>query len=425
MTIAINRLSFRGRPAKRSLVQGNHLVVSIVLLAMASLLPGQADTRYTVNGRVVPASTYQAHKLMNESLQLMRENRAQNAAEKLKRALIILPGSPEARGMYGMALARLGKTEEALEQMRMSMAGGKQLPATYMNLAALYQASGRTEDAVKVYKRLLNEVPDTKMSAAIQERVTLLEKELKHRQEVHLDREALALRDKTYYENVVTAGRKRWSDSAMPLRVYVYPGDGLPGYHERYDKILHESFEEWQRVSNGKIKFAFQSRPTDADITCTWIDNPALLESSAEGGEAQMRAYAQSLVRAQIMLSLNDGGSAFPYTDNLVRTLCLHEIGHSLGLIGHSTQAGDVMYCSTPLVDLEQHLSARDVATLNAVYAKPVDGLSELIWQVHHRTHGNTENVIRLAVIVVTAVVACLIAFLALTRKASKKKRKA
>ena len=46
----------------------------------------------------------------------------------------------------------------------------------------------------------------------------------------------------------------------------------------------------------------------------------------------------------------------------------LHEMGHALGLAGHSPDSDDVMALS---VRVGRSLTARDRATLRALYAKP------------------------------------------------------
>ncbi len=46
----------------------------------------------------------------------------------------------------------------------------------------------------------------------------------------------------------------------------------------------------------------------------------------------------------------------------------LHEFGHAIGIFAHSTDANDVMFVSPTRTDL----SARDVATIEAVYHLPV-----------------------------------------------------
>ncbi len=404
------------------------LVLGLTTAFLSNVLSASAQSGFTVNGRRVSGSTYQAYKLINQSLRLMRENRTVEACQQLKRAILLDPMVPEARSMYGMALARLGKSDAAAEQLRMVIAGDAPAVnariAALLNLAALCQGSGKTQEALSMYKEVLKQFPHHKIIPAIKERVTLFEKEMARQRKTNHNQKQELMDDTSYYGNVIGQGRKRWPASSMPIRVYVYPATGIPDYKDDYNTILHSSFEEWEKASAGKVRFAFVPTSRDADITCTWVVDGTLLESSAEGGEADVRSLQESVVKSVIMLSLNNNDSPFPFTDNLVRTLCLHEIGHSLGLLGHSMRTTDVLYCSTPLVDAEMHLSKRDIATVRQVYNSDVNPLSQALATLERDSHGNAENILRFSTVALIAVASSVAIFLAVLKRVSKKKPK-
>jgi hypothetical protein len=92
--------------------------------------------------------------------------------------------------------------------------------------------------------------------------------------------------------------------------------------------------------------------------------------------------------------------------------------------MGHSTRADDVLYCSTPIVDREQHLSKRDIATLNVLYSQDVDGPSNFLAQIDRDTHGNALAVMRL-VIVVSAllILTCAVLLIIALKRKPKKNR--
>jgi hypothetical protein len=54
----------------------------------------------------------------------------------------------------------------------------------------------------------------------------------------------------------------------------------------------------------------------------------------------------------------------------LLRNMVMHELGHALGLIGHSPLHSDIMYKDT---DEYSRLSQRDLNTLNRLYGMKVD----------------------------------------------------
>jgi hypothetical protein len=210
----------------------------------------------------------------------------------------------------------------------------------------------------------------------------------------------------------------------MPLRVFISSGEGLEGYRREYGDILRQSFKEWETASKGSISFQYVNSAQKADISCKWIDDPHELASSAEGGEAEVDSLLNGIVKVHILLLITDPSSAFPLTDNLVRALCLHEIGHGLGLIGHSADAHDVMFCSTPIVDREKHLSARDVNTINTLYREDVDMPSQLIAQLEYYTNGKSGQALQCVLIFVSLLVVCGALLGVVFKNSAKKKKK-
>jgi tetratricopeptide (TPR) repeat protein len=391
-----------------------------LLIVLGGTCAGKAETTFFVNGKQVSAGTYQAYALTNSAVASMRKNNTRAAIADLRHALSIEPTLSEAHGLLAITLAREGKTQEAVDQFQMAIVGNPQSMSPRMNLASLYQTTGQLKEALKAYEQVVQDFPQSNQLAAVQERIKLLRKEID--KEAHAGAHDDNRYDASnYFGNIADGGVKRWSGSAMPLKVFVSSGEGLNGYRPDYQSILEQSFREWEKSSQGKVRFEFCSSPGQADINCEWVDNPQKLESSAEGGEAEVRCLGSAICKAHIVLSVIDAGSAFPLTGNLVRILCLHEVGHSLGLLGHSGRPQDIMFCTSPIIDKERHVSSADVNTLNVLYDKPLDPGSQLLAQIEKQSHGNAVSVIRLVIIVVCAFVAA-IAVLAGLAKAGRKK---
>ncbi|MBX9687103.1 MAG: matrixin family metalloprotease, partial [Candidatus Obscuribacterales bacterium] len=55
-------------------------------------------------------------------------------------------------------------------------------------------------------------------------------------------------------------------------------------------------------------------------------------------------------------------------SDDKLRQTALHEVGHALGLNGHSSNPGDIMYFASVAVNSPQ-LSERDIKTLQLLYS--------------------------------------------------------
>lgn len=56
-----------------------------------------------------------------------------------------------------------------------------------------------------------------------------------------------------------------------------------------------------------------------------------------------------------------------PFAQNKIYGILLHEIGHVLGIAGHSPNDSDLMSAYSETITI----SARDIATLNKIYQSP------------------------------------------------------
>ncbi len=400
------------------------LILVGLMLSLSAWAVAQ-HMRYTVNGEVVSGSTYDAWMLINSSVQLIKANRTADAVAKLRRALKFDPTLAEAHSNLGLALARLGKIDEASEQFQLAIIDNKELTQPRLNLASLYQCSGNLSEAVSTYEEFLKDFPENKEAESVQQRVDLLRKEIDLRLKASHAAGGNVYKVAADYYIDATAGKvpKRWAAARMPLRVCIFAGDAAAGYRSQFGELLKRSFVEWEKQSAGKVKFVFIGKASKADIVCEWTDDPTRMESPAENGEAEVKCLLSGITKARIILLLNDA-SAFPLTDNLVRTLCLHEIGHSLGLLGHSARPEDIMFCTAPLVDREQHLSRRDINTLRRVYQQDVDWASQRVSELETYTNGNAVYLLQAVAFIAMAAVASLVLIIWIARRVAGGRRR-
>ncbi len=278
---------------------------------------------------------------------------------------------PEMHFNYGLALAKLGKTDEAIAQMKLAAPSKANLPGTWLTLGALYQASGRLQESIDAYKEFLRRFPDNKEAPRISGAVKLLEKE---EQRLAAGRgphgSGLGAAAGDYFSQVAQTGARHWPASAMPLHVYMVPANGVKGFKPYYDDIFKQCFDEWVSASSGKISIEYVTEPSKAQIEFCWGDDPAKLANRAEGGEARIFVRPDStIVKANITVLTVPVTPLRPVTDNLIRFTCLHEIGHALGMSGHSLTPGDIMFFSSTITDERRSLSQRDMKTLERLYA--------------------------------------------------------
>jgi len=159
-----------------------------------------------------------------------------------------------------------------------------------------------------------------------------------------------------------------WPD-AKPLRVYLPPPDpNLASDPEAVLEAVRDGITEWTDVARpGVPSFVFVDSPGDADIPIVWEAEPSgnwyvahcVYEPTTTGNRLDV---------SRILVTTHYRGREVAL-DQLYRTV-LHEMGHALGLAGHSPSAADIMFRSTYDSEAEG-LSAADRATLRALYAKP------------------------------------------------------
>lgn len=164
-----------------------------------------------------------------------------------------------------------------------------------------------------------------------------------------------------YFQQVTKGHPFRWFDTDMAIRVLVKPGAGVLNFKPKFDQILRDAFQTWAENSNSKIKFQFVKEPP-ADITCEFVSDLPRQQPSV-AGVTNYQTSPHHMNSADI--SIRTTSKIAPLTDELMRAICLHEIGHALGLVNHSLDPHDVMF---PYLTQQKALSERDVKTVQKLY---------------------------------------------------------
>jgi predicted Zn-dependent protease len=169
-----------------------------------------------------------------------------------------------------------------------------------------------------------------------------------------------------FNENVLL----HWSRRQMPLRVHLpVPPDGFYDDPQAVHEVVRDGVTDWADVVEpGLPSFRFVDSPGEADIQIDWA-----LEAPDPTWFVAHCVYAQTLISKRfgvdrILVTARWRGDE-PSLETLYGTM-LHEMGHALGLGGHSPEADDVMYRSVSR-KTRVALSDRDRATLRALYARP------------------------------------------------------
>lgn len=164
----------------------------------------------------------------------------------------------------------------------------------------------------------------------------------------------------------------RWRKQDLPLKVFVRKNIQIPEFYDDFTRIVRESMDQWCEASNGAISYRFINERQDANLIWDYTDRRELVSSGHEPGlwattEMKYRAADNSQGDGTIVVLVRKGPHA-PFIDRpTVLTTCLHEMGHALGMHGHSSNPTDVMFLAATPAPITK-LSQRDINTIHRMY---------------------------------------------------------
>jgi len=163
----------------------------------------------------------------------------------------------------------------------------------------------------------------------------------------------------------------RWPTEKMPLRVHLpAPPAGLfEDPQAIYDSVRDGVLDWTDAAGPGIPSFVFVENAGEADIPIVWAKEP-------DGDwyiaycAWDIQPFARRFGVSQILVTGRWGDAHVADLHDVYATV-LHEMGHALGVGGHSPDPGDIMYSQISGTAMSG-LSQRDRATLEEIYARPI-----------------------------------------------------
>lgn len=159
-----------------------------------------------------------------------------------------------------------------------------------------------------------------------------------------------------YVKNAYRGGQKYIRKRGM-TRVYI-ENDAV------YKPLMQQAYREWQAAMGSYVMFSFSGNKNDAADVVTFLkaDSNAGMQ---EGGNCANKYDGTTITGANISVRTYSPDGK-PLSKEWVYHAMLHEIGHSIGISGHSPYQGDVMAqgAKYPVA----HLTQRDKNTARTLY---------------------------------------------------------
>lgn len=307
----------------------------------------------------------------NEAIAVLEEIQKKDHAHKEKEDELL-----------GVCYKNVGKYKQAIEIFKRALDKNPKQPAVVSALAGAYEGMGdlkQARECLKKYLQMDHSKDSTDMRMAAKDRMPVLKKVMKQGGDADAP---------DYFEAVSKPKINRWSLTKMPLKVYIEPGDNVKNFQKAFNDSIGHALDLWCLATNGKISWAPTTIKEESHIDVLFTADAAEVartESHSEAGVCHTSTIGRKgakiagIKHATIkMLTTNDHNN-MAFTPEEIEATASHEVGHALGMSGHSSNPNDAMFFAATK-NIKEGLTSRDAKTLKYLYAARVfdDGTMEL-----------------------------------------------
>lgn len=309
------------------------------------------------------------------------ENNQYPEAETHLKTVIPLAQQLQEHNLTSVCLSTLGlvqvvqdKLEEGHENINKAkalstdtMIGGEESKMLIqLALAISATKQGHIPEAKQLYQTALNQYGNLLSRYAIDP--ALFQQEIHHIDSIQqeLDKTTVSIESPHYVEDTNLRGKVfHWNTKNPTIHVYIASGEHIKGWTPEYRENLNQAFLTWQMALDNSVQFKFVERPEDpVDVVVRWHDR-----YRPQTGLTSYKFLKNTLVFAAIDFNLRSYDNKL-HTVNTLQKIALHEVGHILGVAGHSKNPKDIMF---PASTVTKTLSPRDIETMRQLYGQYVD----------------------------------------------------
>ncbi|MBY0549348.1 MAG: matrixin family metalloprotease [Candidatus Obscuribacterales bacterium] len=161
----------------------------------------------------------------------------------------------------------------------------------------------------------------------------------------------------------------RWPAKAMPVRVFVDNHGVAFTENEHFRNMIVDQLTTWSGASEGKVTFKLVNDQSNCDLTVKFTNSPLDVSNGDDvnagltmcSTEEDHDFHCIYLKKSRIFLMAFEPNTNKPISENELKYVALHELGHALGL-KHSICPEDTMF---PVVNKDFSTAAPPVPTNN------------------------------------------------------------
>jgi hypothetical protein len=313
-----------------------------------------------VSGNLTPQQKYLRDSFLFRKLKavdaLIKQSQRVQARQILEDLVTLDPNpySHDVHGLLAECCYKLGNNPEAIKNYELAIQYDNDKDVQpYWNIALAYINMNNYEQANIWCKKLLAKNPPPELRSQAERFLNDVGRE-KHEQQNTVDRPGGD--GSGDYLNHLASSREanRWPRGKIPIKVFIEDDRNVPGFRAQYVTIFLNCLEIWTKATQHRLVFQMVDNLSQSNLDIIFTANVADIArqpgmAPAEQGLATVRCLRPpagygEIEHARIQLLVHKPTSDKELTDDEMKEVCLHEIGHALGLSGHSPNDSDVMH---------------------------------------------------------------------------------